>query len=37
MEIPTKGDHDDIVDTDTDLETNNEELEEIYRIEEINK
>ena len=30
---PKKGDDDDLVDTDTDRETNNEESEEIYRIE----
>ena len=29
-----KWDDDDLVDTDTDRETNNEESEEIYRIEE---
>ena len=34
---PKKGDDDDIVDTDTDRETNNEESEEIYRIEERKK
>ena len=37
METPKKGDDDDLVDTDTDQETNNEESEEIYRIEEIKK
>ena len=34
METPRKRDDDDIVDTDTDRETNNEQSEEIYRIEE---
>ena len=37
MEPPPKGDDDDLVDTDTDRETNNEESEEIYRIEESKK
>ena len=36
METPTKGDNDDLVDTDTDQETNNEESEDIYWIEESN-
>ena len=31
-ETPPKGDDNDLVDTDTDRETNNEEPEEIYRI-----
>ena len=37
METPQKGDDYDLVDTDTDRETNNEESEEIYRIEESKK
>ena len=36
-ETPKKVDDDDLVDTDTYQETNNEESEEIYRIEEIKK
>ena len=32
METPTKGDDDDLVDTDTDHETNNEESEVSERI-----
>ena len=36
-ETKKKGDDDDLVNTDTDLETNNEESEEIYRMEEIKK
>ena len=34
---PKKGDDDDLVDTDTDQETNNEESEEMYWIEESKK
>ena len=37
METPKKGDDDDLVDTDTDRETNNEESEEMYWIEESQK
>ena len=37
METPKKVDDDDIVDTDTDRETNIEESEEIYQIEESKK
>ena len=34
IDIQQKGDNDDLVDTDIDWETNNEESEEIYQIEE---
>ena len=37
MDTPKKGDDDDLVDTDTDRETNYEETVEIYCIEEIKK
>ena len=37
METPKKGDDDDLVYTDTYQETNNEESEEIYRIEKSKK
>ena len=37
MKTPTKGDYYDLVDTDTYQDTNNEESEEIYWIEESKK
>ena len=37
METPEKGDDDDLVHTDTDLETNNKESEGKYQIEESKK